>query len=231
MINILQDSVDFALKNNMFQHLQAIYQDVPSGECSGCTACCNESVNVSFIEFLNILVHKEDVLDNPRIQGKMLKYSLLELVKPMACPFLNDDKRCDIYAYRPLPCRLFGNSTKKTYQENYEEVKRQNLIFAKDIHRTHGLRLPKAVTHHKIDFCKTFQSTNPLSIVEIKGFYDRLIHMDSQFYFKGLSDDRFSARDVVGLFTAYFFEKEKPYFLSKDDIVRLRYDALERLNR
>ena len=47
-------SVDYAKKNQLFNKLNNIYDNLPKGECTGCGSCCMESVGINLIEFLNI---------------------------------------------------------------------------------------------------------------------------------------------------------------------------------
>ena len=49
-------SVDYAKKNQLFNKLNNIYDNLPKGECTGCGSCCMESVGLNLIEFLNIFI-------------------------------------------------------------------------------------------------------------------------------------------------------------------------------
>ena len=56
-------SVDYAKKNQLFNKLNNIYDNLPKGECTGCGSCCMESVGINLIEFLNIynyLINSKD---------------------------------------------------------------------------------------------------------------------------------------------------------------------------
>ena len=139
--------------------LNKLYSALPSGTCSGCAACCSESVNISFLEFSNILINGVFRLDyeaQNALRKRILSYYLLEWVKPQKCPFLDEEKRCIIYETRPLPCRLFGFSNQKDYEFNYAKVSNQNVSFAKRIQEQEQLLLPVSVVRKKIPFCRDF---------------------------------------------------------------------------
>ena len=42
-------SVDYAKKNQLFDKLNNIYDNLPKGECTGCGNCCMESVGINLI--------------------------------------------------------------------------------------------------------------------------------------------------------------------------------------
>lgn len=73
--------------------LQALYEQVPKIECRG---LCHEScgpIGMSGLE--------------AQILEARLGHSL-PANEHVDCPFLTEEKRCAVYAYRPLVCRLWG---------------------------------------------------------------------------------------------------------------------------
>jgi len=76
--------------------------------CDGCGLCC---------QHLLVEANAVDVLREPRIEAerplgkRAVSLSLLDacwiLAGPGPCPFLNAEKRCDIYATRPGTCVAF----------------------------------------------------------------------------------------------------------------------------
>lgn len=84
----------------MIRKLEAIYASVPSVECKGLCGKTNcGPVRGSRVE--NRYVEEET--------GGKLKFPII--IKDFAvpdCPHLTEEKRCSIYAARPLICRLFG---------------------------------------------------------------------------------------------------------------------------
>ncbi len=191
--------------------LTALYNAVPSGKCSGCTTCCSESVNISFLEFSNIIENGLPLLselERDALVKRVLSYYLLEWVKPQKCPFLNADKRCVIYGTRPLPCRLFGTPTRAAYEANYKKIKRQNITVALQIQTETGCKLPRRIVRRKIDFCESFIPDEMLGTQDIEALYSRLVNLDGDLYFAGIIDDSMMNGDLVGLMIDWLIETQ-----------------------
>ncbi len=102
----------------------------------GCSDCCHALFDVSLVEGLYLNHHFNRLLDGGAPRDRVLgeanradrhHYKLkrkafratekgvptTEILADLAkerirCPLLNDDDRCDLYAYRPVTCRLYG---------------------------------------------------------------------------------------------------------------------------
>jgi len=189
--------------------LEDLYVQVPTGTCKGCTKCCSESVNVSFLEFANIINNgwnHFDETDRERIAKRVIRFKLLEWTQNLKCPFLGDDQRCEIYAVRPLPCRLFGTATKTAYERNYKQIEAQNLRFALWLKKeTHNL-LPVSVVRHKIDFCEDFVPIKAFDHQSIDALYGKLINLDGSLFFEGIIDDTLMNGDLVSWMVQYLIE-------------------------
>lgn len=105
---------------------------------TGCSDCCYALFDISLIEALYIHHHFMRTLDEAaqevliekandadrkiykikrraykaaaggQEEAKILSAMTNERVR---CPLLNDDKKCDLYPYRPITCRLYGIPT------------------------------------------------------------------------------------------------------------------------
>lgn len=216
-----------------YKELNQIYDSVKEGNCKGCTRCCSESVNMSYIEFRNVYDHcfkEQGILSNPDLVRRIMRYYFLELVVPMKCPFLNAENRCDIYAYRPLPCRIFGNATKKAYDRNYRAIKIQNFNTAKYLYEEEGLMIPKSVLRKEIGFCNDYEPVAQLDDQVIAAFYDRLINMDGVMVFEGKMKPTQFNQNLVGWFVELILEEINGSVVTKDLLETLRLDALKSLN-
>lgn len=105
---------------------------------TGCSDCCYALFDISLIEALYIHHHFKNALDEERREALIEKanYADRQIYKikrraykattggqqetkvlsamtneRVRCPLLNDDKRCDLYPYRPITCRLYGIPT------------------------------------------------------------------------------------------------------------------------
>jgi Fe-S-cluster containining protein len=104
----------------------------------GCADCCHALFDLTFIEALYInqrfhetieadarerILKRANRIDRQIYKLKRQAYKDLEsgrdendILQDMArqrvrCPLLNDDDRCDLYAYRPITCRFYGIPT------------------------------------------------------------------------------------------------------------------------
>lgn len=100
-----------------------------------CSDCCNALFDLYLIEALYIndkfnkkfkgsereqLIERSNIADRTIYKLKRKVYKELEsgkneneILSKMAeervrCPLLNDEKKCDLYEYRPITCRLYG---------------------------------------------------------------------------------------------------------------------------
>lgn len=216
-----------AKASGIFQSLNDLYNKIEGGTCKACVRCCSESVNMGYVEFLNVLYHcyGENATDSKRFPQKaILSYYLKELVAPMKCPFLNEDRTCEIYAYRPLPCRLFGNTKRKDYEANLEAIKKQNYRFAKEMDAYYHLKMPKRVLQREIPFCEDYEPKKQLSQGEVQALYDQLLHLDAKLTFEVALEGHRHNENLVGWFIEWLCEgyPELREMLSNERIEVLR---------
>lgn len=221
---------EIAAQKGYLIQLNEVYAKIPTGSCSACTKCCSESVNMSYLEFLNVVFHcfndKSFAHQDP-LPLKMMTYFIFEFAKPMKCPFLTDEKRCYIYDYRPLPCRLFGNATEKAYDHNYQAVLKQNQMLSRDLFKAYGLKLPKRIVNQNIAFCKSYKVDKPMNSDKINAFYDAIVHLDGSFCLReNLSPDE-PSDNLVGWFVSLLLEN-LPF--DKTWLLDLRLDVLKAIN-
>lgn len=212
--------------------LSAVYHKVPSGSCSGCTNCCSESVNVSFLEFAHIMKNGVELLtdeEKNNLDQRMMAFYMLQWVKPMKCPFLDGNNRCLIYAVRPLPCRLFGTLKQKDYEANYTLIQKQNGGVAASIQTHYGFKMPRAVVRRKIDFCESFIPEKFLTENKVGALYSQLIHLDSQLYFKGIMDENWLNGDLVDFYLTVLLDGH-PH-INKDMLFDLKVACLKSVQK
>lgn len=104
----------------------------------GCADCCNALFDLTLIEALYIkekfdtaydgekkealleranvadrLIHKLKRKAYKEYEGGRTEKAILEEMseKRVRCPLLNDEEQCDLYAFRPITCRLYGIPT------------------------------------------------------------------------------------------------------------------------
>ncbi|MDK2564638.1 YkgJ family cysteine cluster protein [Romboutsia sedimentorum] len=218
--------IDYCKQNKLFDKLNKVYSNVPSGDCAGCGNCCMESVGINLIEFINIF---EYLNENKELRKKSLSnvidYYFLEFTKKSACPFKDEDNRCLIYEVRPLNCRLFGHWKKEDYNKNLSNVTQRNIEYNKIVKSKYGFDISNEVVNYKIKYCEDFIPQNDyLSKSDRLGFADELMTLDSNIYSKGIIDIEFKDRGIVEYFIDYFFNEDVSYSIkirvTKDEDVR-----------
>jgi len=205
-MSMYQKAIAFAMQKEYFESLQKVYDAVP--KCSGCIsckACCSESVNVSYIEFLYILKnnysHYESFDDLPSdIQKKLLKFSIFEWSIPQKCPFLDQTGMCEIYEARPLACRVYGTMQQSDYEKNYDAILKQNKQLAATLLSREGARPPVALIVRQIPFCTEVKVEHFLQETTLQDWRDQLVYLDSQLYFNGFLPDDHLNGHLVGHF-------------------------------
>ena len=80
-----------------------VYNFSKDGHCSGCGACCSDILPMSLPEVNRIRkwVAQHKYVPNTQI------LPMMTATYDMTCPFLNKQKKCDIYEIRPAVCKLF----------------------------------------------------------------------------------------------------------------------------
>lgn len=165
------------------EELSKIYKKVPEGDCSGCGACCNESVGASFAE-------AEIIYEDLKSMNEKKKSELIDMILDYyfdiyqirnKCPFLNDEKRCDIYYSRPLNCRIYGHWDRKDYNENLERLDIQNREIAQVLFQKYGYKVKESYVDFSIQYCNSFKG-KILSRNSRNELYDELIVLDSKMF-------------------------------------------------
>jgi len=96
----------------LIDKLSKIYSRIPDFKCrEGCGECCGpiphftEGTIFDLSNIGHVEIEKEAIKEYLRLTGK--KYKTVTVVEE-SCPYLIEDKKCEIYPVRPLVCRLFG---------------------------------------------------------------------------------------------------------------------------
>lgn len=203
--------------------LDSLYSEIPEGSCTGCTACCSESVNTFFSEYLNLRQQLISQGELEIFQNRALYYYLTELIQPMKCPLLREDGRCGVYRARPLPCRIFGHLSQMAYEANYEAILEGNLEMAAVLETSLGIKVPEGVISKKIPYCDKFKCDTPMDQEQREALIDELFYLDSMMLSKGLLDF-----DEVNLSLVQWFAYDA---LGKEEAMALRIQVAQEMTR
>lgn len=220
--------IDYCQENNLFDKLNKVYSNLPSGDCTGCGNCCMESVGINLIEFINIFEYlKNNEKLRKKCLSKVLDYYFLEFTKKSACPFKDEDNRCLIYKVRPLNCRLFGHWKKDDYNKNLSNVTQRNIDYNKIVKSKYGFDISNEVINYKIKYCEAFIPENDYLIKSDRlAFADELMTLDSKIFSKGIIDIDFKDRGIVEYFIDSILNEDVSYNIkirvTKDEIIRTR---------
>lgn len=203
--------------------LDNLYGEIPEGSCAGCTACCSESVNTFFSEYLNL--RRQLILQGEleTFQKKAVYYYLTELIQPMKCPLLRADGRCAVYRARPLPCRIFGHLSASEYEANYEAILEGNREMATTLEQSLGIKVPDGVIEKKIPYCEQFKCNTLMDQEQREILVDELFYLDSLMLSRGLLDF-----DEVNLSLVQWFAYDA---LGKEAAMALRVQVAQEMTR
>lgn len=194
--------------------LSRIYEKINSGDCSGCSNCCSESVGASFVEAE--VIFDAIKLMNPKkrkiIIQKMMEYYFDVYDIRQKCPFLNEEKLCEIYEVRPLNCRLYGHWEKADYENNLKRLQVQNIEIARLIKEKYGYKISDNYIGFSIGYCETFKG-ELLSISKRNELYDELIVLDSQYFVKNKILTAYEDKGIVEHIVEKLLSKERIFDL------------------
>lgn len=203
-------AISTAVKSHMFEQLERVYSSLPEGQCSGCTACCSESVPTFFIEFINIINYMREHKDlYEQVYEKIIDFYFTELTEKKSCPFLNDSRQCGIYEVRPLPCRLYGFSSYEDYEANLRMIKKSNRDVKKHFRNAYGIRVPDEVVNYQVPFCTDFIPERVIGKEERLDLSDMLFALDSKFLMGGLLDPEQINMNLVQWFAYLQYSEEE----------------------
>lgn len=109
------------------------------GHCSCCGGCCSDIFPVTKKELDTLRKFVRSHHYKPHTQLKMGMTATYD----MTCPFLNEEKKCDIYDIRPETCRLFKRDTLNPF--TMEEFVKQPIELQK-AYLNLASKLPEAVS-------------------------------------------------------------------------------------
>lgn len=194
--------------------LNKIYKKVIPGNCSGCGNCCSESVGTSFVEAEVIFesLKNMDKVRQEAILEKLMNYYFDIYEIRHKCPFLDENKLCEIYEVRPLNCRIYGHWKKDEYNANLERLRLQNADISSVILEKYGYKVSDGYLEFYIEYCDKFKG-DILSLNLRNELYDELIVLDSKYFVKNKIFSAYEDKGVVEHIIDKLFSKQKIYEL------------------
>ena len=217
---LIKESIQLFNEDHHQDQLNSIYHKIPSGSCNGCGNCCEESVHLFYSEFLSIYQYLEKENKVDETLEKVKTFHRNEWAKPQKCVFLTKDNLCEIYAVRPLVCRLFGHKSKHQHNKDYKKIKKRNKSVDQAVYIEYGVHISKEVLNHKIKFCKSFESDKVLSPEARTLIMDEMYGLEMNY----LTADIISDEDFEKSLTQWFID----YFIKDYKDPRVKIEAISR---
>lgn len=175
----------------------ALFYQMPSGMCAGCTTCCHDSVPVSLVEYATL---RPTLRETPeRFEQAVLRakqFVVNELTTVNACPLL-EDKRCTVYQTRPLTCRLFGFQSRAEQKRREKHLVEAHRQIARDVLETTGFTVPDAVIRHVIPYCEAFIPDRGLSPAKQRSYYDALMALNAPIFIEKVAPESLMGLTLV----------------------------------
>lgn len=154
----LERDIATAKSKNHFEKMDKFYKRIPETTCGRCGVCCLDSPTMTYTEFMYAYDYLASNYDEQTIKEtvkravKSFMYGLLDK-KQTACPCLNEDNSCIIYPRAPVSCKLWGLSSKLTYENNLNADKDKKQEFKKYFSSI-GIEIPDGVLDYETPFCE-----------------------------------------------------------------------------
>lgn len=188
--------------------LNQLYATIPSGRCDSCGACCYDNVPLSVGEFLALVSYLKSEGRLERAVEKVARWYVYQFETVQPCVFLGDDKRCEVYAVRPLVCRLFGHQTADEQARRVKIVLEQNQKLAAAVKDAYGIVIKPEVVKHAIQQCgfvpdEVFEKSSQDSL------FDAVQQLDLPYYQQGLVDLEYINLSLVEWFVLAFLDEDE----------------------
>lgn len=188
--------------------LNQLYQTIPSGRCDSCGACCYDNVPLSAGEFLALVSYLKAQGQLDAAVEKVARWYIYQFETVQPCVFLGEDKRCEVYAVRPLVCRLFGHQTSEEQARRVKIVLEQNQMLAAAVKEAYGIVIKSEVVRHAIQQCG-FVPDAVFEKASQDGLFDQVQQLDLPFYQQGLVDLEYINLSLVEWFVLAFLDEDE----------------------
>lgn len=154
----LEKDIATAKNKNHFNKLDKFYKKIPETTCDRCGVCCHDSPTMTYVEFMyayDFLASNYDeqmIRETVKKAVKSFMYGLLDK-KQATCPCLNEDNSCMIYPRAPVSCKLWGISSRLTYESNLSADNEKKSVF-KEYFSNIGIEIPDSILNYEIPFCE-----------------------------------------------------------------------------
>lgn len=183
------------------------YKEIPSGTCSSCGACCFDNVPLSAGEFLMIVSTLEDQGHLHDAIDRVANWYINQFNQVQPCVFLGEDRRCQIYAVRPLVCRLFGHQSPQEQARRVGIVLEQNRKLAEAVKDAYGIIIKPEVVGHAIKQCDFVP--NAVYDKERQDLsFQRVQELDLPLYRAGLLEEDYINLSLVEWFVLAYLDED-----------------------
>lgn len=200
----MQQIIACFTKQDHQAQLETYYRQIPTGRCSHCPKCCYDNVPLSAVEFAYIISTLEKEIN--RYQQSVVDWYLNQYQRVQPCIFL-ENGRCQIYAIRPLTCRLFGHQSKREQLKRVATVRAEKAKAAQWLNDQYNISVAPQVIHHVIEPCD-FSADKPFSKAQANQLFDAITTLSSVYYLEGIIDELLINLTLIEWMLAYFHDEE-----------------------
>lgn len=200
----MKNTVNLFIEQNHQTKLQKYYNQIPRGTCSACPKCCYDNVPLSAVEFASIIHALGERLE--RYQNSVVDWYLNQYKRVQPCIFL-ENERCQIYAIRPLTCRLFGHQSKREQLKRVVTVRAEKAKAAQWLNDQYNILVAPQVIRHVIEPCD-FSADKPFSKAQANQLFDAITTLSSVYYLEGIIDESLINLTLIEWMLAYFHDEE-----------------------
>ncbi len=229
----IKNGINYCIENEIFEEINNIYSTIKGGECSGCGDCCNESVGINLVEFLNIYYFLDrDRELKVKSTDKILEYYFSEYITKKSCPFKDENNRCNIYEVRPLNCRIYGNWEKKDYELNLANIKDKNSEFAEIMKSELNVSIPNEIINYEIKYCEKFKPYQSyMKKTDRMDLADNMFILDSKILANEIMALDYKDRGIVEYFIETLLEEELAFKIKVEIAKKKKLKIINRLKK
>lgn len=205
---LFDEALKLFKENEGSKKLSELYEEIPSGSCDICGACCYDNVPLSAGEFLALVAFLDEKGTIEKTIQKVANWYVNQFETVQPCIFLSQDNKCEVYPVRPLVCRLFGHQTEVEQNRRVGIVFEQNKALEAAVKEAYGIVIKQNVVEHVIRQCG-FRPDRQLEKFDQDRLFDQVQQLDIPYYNGGYVDFDYINLSLVEWFVLAYLDEDE----------------------